>query len=166
MTSVRPRSSKEEERNKGKKRKEKKKSVSKKNEETERLEKERTRPADPSNLPMRMLHIPLLPPGRITSPINPMDPPLPLLEPQRLEQLDVDIDIRLRAAHALVHDLDAGDRLAVVGVVDGDGGAAEGVVVGVGGGEFEVGDGDDGLAGLGGDGAGGVGGDEGGGVEG
>lgn len=116
---------------------------------------------------MRMLlHIPLLPPGRVSSPINPVYSPLALLKPQRLEQLDIDIDIRLGAAHALVHDFDAGDRLAVVGVVDGDGGAAEGVVVGVGGGELEVGDGDDGLAGLGGDGAGGVGGGEGGGVEG
>ncbi len=58
------------------------------------------------------------------------------------------------------------DRFPVAGVVDVDVGAAEGVVVGVRGGEEGVGDGDDGLAGGGGDGAGGVGGGEVGGVDG
>ena len=56
--------------------------------------------------------------------------------------------------------------MAIVRVVDVDVGAAEGVEVGIGSGEFVVGDGDDGLAGSGGDVAGGVCRVEGGGVHG
>ena len=107
-------------------------------------------------------HTPLAP-NRTPSPID-RHPPLCRIDAQRREQLDVDVDVVRRAAHALVHDLDVLDRLAVGRVVDADGGAAEGVVVGVGGGESCVGDGDDGLAGRGGDVAGGFVGGGGGGV--
>ena len=102
-------------------------------------------------------HTPL-PPHGIPSPIHPRHPPDPLREPERLEQFDIDVDAVGVAAHALVHNLDVWVRLLVVRVVDVDVGAAEGVVVGVGGGEAEVGDGDDGFTGEGGYGAGGVGG--------
>ncbi len=85
-----------------------------------------------------------------------MNPPLPLRKPQRLKQLHIDIDAIRIAPHALVHNLDVLDRLLVVRVVDIDSGAAEGVVVRVGGGEPGVRDGDDGLAGRGADVAGGV----------
>lgn len=109
---------------------------------------------------------PLLPPDRITSPID-RDLALRGREPQRLKELDVDIDVVLGAAHARVHDLDVADGLPVGGVVDADGGAAEGVVVGVADVvHFVLRDGDDGFAGGGGHVAGGVGGDGGGGVEG
>ncbi len=96
-----------------------------------------------------------------------MHPPNPAVKPQRLEQLHINIDTLLIAPHARVDNLDVLERLLVVGVVDVDVGAAEGVGVGVGAVvHFEVGDGDDGFAGLGGDGAGGVVGVGGGGVEG
>ncbi len=119
---------------------------------------------------MRMMHLFLLPLGNhqrlqphaslpahdVSSPIDPVDPPLSCREPQRLEQLHVDVDALGIAAHALVDNLDVLDRLLVVGVVDVDGGAAEGVVVRVRGGELEVRDGDDELAGCGADVAGGI----------
>lgn len=97
-----------------------------------------------------------LPPRSWTSPINTMRPPNTDINPQRLKQLHVDIDAIRLAADALVHNLDVLERLPVVGVVDVDVGAAEGVVVGVRGGEEEMGEGDDGLAGCGGDVAGGL----------
>lgn len=110
-------------------------------------------------------HTPL-PPHSWASPINTMRPPNTEIDPQRREQLHIDIDAVRIAAGTLVHDLDVLDRLPVARVVDVDVGAAEGVVVGVRGREAEVGDGDNGLPGCGGDGASGVCGGQIGGVDG
>lgn len=112
-------------------------------------------------------HPPLLPPHSTTPPIHATHPPQRGRVAQRLEQLHIDVDAPVRAPHARVHNLDVLDRDVGVRVVDGDGGAAEGVGVGVGGVvHLEVGDGDDVLAGGGGDVARGELGDGGGGVEG
>lgn len=127
------------------------------------------------NIPMRMMHLPLrnpqrlkphtpLPPRRTPPPIHPRHSPPPTIQPQHPKQLHINIDILRLTPHALIHNFDIIDRLAIVRVIDGDVGAAEGVVVWVAGAEFEVGDGDDGLAGLGGEVAGGVSGVGGGGV--
>ena len=125
---------------------------------------------DPALLLLRNLqrfqtHAPL-PPHRRTSPINTMRPPDTDIDPQRREQLHIDIDAFGIATGALVHNLDVLDRSPVARVVDVDEGAAEGIVVGVQGREEEFGDGDDGLPMCGGDVAGGVCGGEVGGVDG
>ena len=106
-----------------------------------------------------------LPADGVPSPID-RDPALGRVEAELLEQLDVDVDGVRVAAVALVDDLDVRHRDAGGRVVDGDGGAAEGVVVGVGGGEARFGDGDDGFALRGRHVAGGRGGAHGWGVEG
>lgn len=106
---------------------------------------------NPQRLQPSLLLLLLLPPHGAPSPIHPLHPADRLIEPQRLEQLDIDIDALLVAAHARVDNLDVWDRLLVVGVVDANGGAAERVGVGVGAVvHHEVRDGDDGLAGRGG----------------
>ena len=107
---------------------------------------------------------PLLPSHAITSPVY-SDPPLGELKPQLLKQLRININRLLVAPHARVHNLDARDRIATLRVVNADGGAAEGVVVGVGAVvHFQVGDGDDVFTRCGGYVAGGAGGVGGGGV--
>lgn len=125
----------------------------------------------PLNHCMRMTQLPLphlhnrqrlqpiqtpLTPNGTSSPIR-LDSASRLRKAQRLKEFHIDVDIVFSAALAGIDNLDIPDRFLVVGVVDADVGAAEGVVVWVGGVvHFVFGDGYDGLAGSGAHGAGGV----------